>query len=68
MITKEGRVYIGSFVDNKKQGEGRLIYPDKSEYKGQFNNNCEDGKGVYIDLDKNETQVLAAKGVLSLVE
>ena len=43
---------MGEFLKNKKNGEGRLIYPDKSEYRGQFKNNAEHGKGVYIGADK----------------
>ena len=26
--------YVGSFVDNKKQGHGLFIYPDGSRYEG----------------------------------
>lgn len=44
-----GDVYDGSFVKNKRIGNCRLIFADKSEYIGQFIDDEADGNGIYTD-------------------
>ena len=40
-------IYIGKIVNGKRNGKGKLIFPDKSEYEGNFKNNYFDGYGKY---------------------
>ncbi len=39
--------YTGEFNGDKKEGEGKLIYFDKTVYEGTFKNNVREGYGVY---------------------
>ena len=37
----------GSFVNDKKEGFGRHIWPDGAEYEGEYKANRRNGKGTY---------------------
>lgn len=41
------RIYIGKYVGGQKNGPGKLLLPNESEYDGNFKNNEFDGYGVY---------------------
>ena len=40
--------YIGSYVNNQKNGQGKLIVSDQFVYQGNFRNDLFDGYGEYI--------------------
>ena len=40
-------IYIGKIANGKRNGQGKLILPDESEYEGNFKNNKFDGFGKY---------------------
>ena len=40
-------IYIGKISDGKRNGKGKLIFPDGSTYEGDFKNNEFDGFGIY---------------------
>jgi hypothetical protein len=39
--------YIGNIIDGKKEGKGKLIYPDGTYYEGNFKNDLYEGEGIY---------------------
>jgi len=41
------RIYIGKYVGGQKNGQGKLLLPNESEYEGNFKNNEFDGYGVF---------------------
>ncbi|KAJ9529797.1 hypothetical protein QJQ45_022202 [Haematococcus lacustris] len=43
-----GAVYEGQYLDNKKQGKGRMTYPDKSVYEGDWVADLHEGTGRYV--------------------
>ncbi len=45
--------YTGEFNGDKKEGQGKLIYFDKSVYEGEFKNNLREGYGVYTWANGN---------------
>ena len=48
VIDKENhKVYEGHFVDNKKNGFGKLYYVNGEFYEGEFNDDKMDGEGIY---------------------
>jgi len=44
---KDGRIYIGNWVDNKINGYGIFIWPDKKKYYGNYINNLKEGFGCF---------------------
>ena len=40
-------MFFGSFVNGKKQGNGRIEFPDGSVYNGYWENDKEKGAGIY---------------------
>lgn len=38
-----GKVYEGYWKDNKMNGKGKVQYPDKSSYEGDFKEDMKDG-------------------------
>ncbi len=40
-------LYEGQFLNNKKQGLGRLIFENGETYEGNFKNDRLDGNGIY---------------------
>jgi hypothetical protein len=48
-IWEDGQTYIGSWVNNKMQGSGKLNYPRSGScYEGEFNDNKRHGYGTYF--------------------
>jgi hypothetical protein len=47
MTTKNDILYLGKIANGKRNGHGKLILPDESQYEGNFKNNEFDGYGVY---------------------
>jgi hypothetical protein len=41
------RIYIGKYSGGQKNGKGKLLLPNESEYEGNFKNNEFDGYGVF---------------------
>ena len=40
-------LYEGEMLNNKKEGNGRLVFKNGSYYVGQFKNNKFNGKGAF---------------------
>lgn len=45
---KPKAAYVGTYVDGKRQGMGKMTYPDGSMYHGSWENNDRHGFGTYI--------------------
>lgn len=45
LATIDGDLYIGGWLQGKKNGEGTLVYSDGRVYRGQFQNDCREGVG-----------------------
>ena len=45
--------YIGSYINNKKNGKGKLIVPDQFVYEGNFKDDLFDGYGEYTSKSYN---------------
>ncbi len=41
------KIYIGKYIGGQKNGQGKLLLPNDSEYEGNFKNNEFDGYGVF---------------------
>ena len=52
-INSSGSTYIGSYINNKKNGKGKLIVPDKFVYEGNFKDDLFDGYGEYTSKQYN---------------
>ena len=52
-ISTKASTYIGPYVNNQKNGQGKLIVPDQFIYKGNFKNDLFDGYGEYISKQYN---------------
>mmetsp|Transcript_144421 Transcript_144421/g.462753 ORF Transcript_144421/g.462753 Transcript_144421/m.462753 type:complete len:120 (+) Transcript_144421:191-550(+) len=44
----DGRVYVGEYVDDIKEGVGVLTWPDGQQYDGQWKAGRQHGVAVYI--------------------
>lgn len=44
-------VYVGSYVDGKKDGHGKLIYQDGEIYVGSWKNDAREDKGVRVSAN-----------------
>ena len=47
------RIYIGKYIGGQKNGQGKLLLPNDSEYEGNFKNNEFDGYGVFKSKSYN---------------
>lgn len=45
--------YIGPYINNQKNGKGKLIVPDQFVYEGNFKNDLFDGYGEYTSKQYN---------------
>lgn len=57
-IYADSSVYVGSFVDKLRSGQGKITYRNKSFYDGQWMNDKRNGNGVYIDSLGNKHEGL----------
>ena len=48
-----GQYYCGEFVDDNYQGNGTMIYGDRSKYEGEWFNDKRHGNGKFTDAKKN---------------
>ena len=39
--------FIGTLINNKKEGKGKYIYNNGHKYEGEYKNNLRDGRGIY---------------------
>lgn len=46
-----GHVYEGEFRNDKREGKGKMIWPDGDEYEGDFLANNITGQGIYTTRD-----------------
>ena len=45
--TASDSIYIGKYINNKRNGQGKLIQSDPSFYEGNFKNDLYDGNGYF---------------------
>ena len=49
--------FIGTLINNKKEGNGKYIYNNGHKYEGEYKNNLRDGRGIYyiilVELNKS---------------
>lgn len=50
-LYKDGRKYIGDFVNGLPQGKGKMIFPNMDIYDGEWQDGTMNGKGVYNRYD-----------------
>ena len=51
--------YIGEFLNEKRQGYGKLVKPNNSYYVGEWLNNYEDGRGIiYADMTSQNKNII----------
>jgi hypothetical protein len=50
---KNGDVYVGTFIDNKRHGKGKYTSFDKSKYDGDWKNDKRHGKGIMTYEDNS---------------
>lgn len=53
MYYKNGELYIGNWVENKKQGEGMHFYINGDRYVGEWKEDQKDGEGTIYQADHN---------------
>ena len=51
---KEVAKYEGAYADGKKNGIGKMTYPNKDEYTGEWKDNKMDGEGTYKYAKTND--------------
>ena len=58
---KDGRKYIGDYINDIKNGNGEFVWPDGRSWKGKFLDGRQHGKGVLVK--KTEEGVFERKGI-----
>lgn len=53
---RNGDIYDGKFVENKRVGKSRVVFKDGSEFIGQFIDDQADGHGIFTDSKGNRYQ------------
>ena len=48
--SKDGKVYMGTFQNGQKHGEGMMTYSNQKQYRGEWHKNMKHGTGVEINL------------------
>ena len=60
----DGRLFVGSYKENLKDGHGMYLWSDGSTYNGNWQNGKQHGSGYYIEKDKdNSEQLKIRKGI-----
>lgn len=54
----DGRIYIGSYKNDKKHGFGRYNWADGRKYIGFWENGKQNGYGKYISKDENNNTLV----------
>ena len=52
-ISTKASTYIGPYINNQKNGQGKLIVPDQFIYQGNFKDDLFDGYGEYTSKQYN---------------
>ena len=65
MTEADGTIYNGDFVDNKKSGEGFILYANGDRYEGHFVCDLYHGEGTIFYNDGKEEKGSWKNGVLS---
>lgn len=47
LVTKDGAMYEGNWLDGKQSGKGRWIHPQGQIYNGELIDDLANGKGIY---------------------
>ena len=50
----DGKIYIGDYKDDKKEGFGIFRWPDGRQYEGQWKDGKQNGSGKLKDSDGKE--------------
>jgi 1-phosphatidylinositol-4-phosphate 5-kinase len=50
LITAKGDIYEGSFLEGYQDGEGKMIFADKSLYEGNWQHGERHGFGIFSAL------------------
>jgi hypothetical protein len=58
----DGKIYNGLFLENKKHGEGYLMFPNGDKYDGNFINDEYEGEGVLTCAEGTITKAFWKKG------
>jgi TonB family protein len=53
-IYSDSSIYVGSFSDKLRNGQGKITYKSGATYEGEWLNDKRHGSGVYIDSLKNK--------------
>ena len=51
LISREGFIYEGFWIDDRRFGFGRILIPNGNVYQGQWVNDQSSGKGVYSTVE-----------------
>ena len=54
-LYSDSSIYIGSFSDKLRNGQGKITYKSGATYEGEWVNDKRQGQGVFIDSLKNQT-------------
>jgi len=57
-IWGDGRIYIGSYKNDKKHGYGKYLWADGRKYLGFWENGKQNGYGKYISKDENNNDLI----------
>jgi hypothetical protein len=64
---KNGNLYIGEFVDGKREGLGIFTYSNGNKYIGEFKNGNMEGQGTFTYPNTNPfISIWISKGALPL--
>lgn len=54
-ILRNGKIYIGPYVDDQANGVGTYLFEDGSRYIGEFKKDAMHGYGIYIDANGHKS-------------
>lgn len=50
MFYRDRSIYVGDWKDQKREGEGLMVYSDGSKYEGGFKADMRHGIGDFVEL------------------
>lgn len=59
----DGRIFMGSYIDDRKSGTGIYLWADGRAYNGEWSQGKQHGTGFYIVPEAGSTDVKIKKGV-----